>query len=785
MPIQPNAQFVERASIGYLVFKQKKKVSSAAQRRPESRSKRRASRPIAKPLPAVNLIGTRKAIASVNKVSVMSALSVFNQLSTPQIEFFTNLPPHLESITHSLSGLIPTPIDQPQFSKVILNLSAAVLSFSDHEPHLRELGKELIQQCRELAAFAQGESQFDRTAFAQIEGRIGDYPAWALCMRLAPSQLGISVPLGAEVWLALLEGRQLRKDYVSHLRRDLELLPAPDTPCDINSDDLMSLEFGKRWQKTFEQIRKRLSQKLACDPATTSSTKTLISAPADEHLRHILGAKASTTAKKRSAVSTRHTLTSEQFRVYEADLQRRLGARQTGSLCEALSILTGLYAHGVMGLSIGRGPLTGEILVLDIEGGYLYVALDVILKRKMSSSQMPSIYAPSEENYRVPLPREVLAPLEELLARWRAEPGSQEFRCRLVDILPQADRDHRPANGQSAIEDEDTYAPGFEPTLARARNTVANEAVAAGLSRLHLACARLEFGQVSKARPWYVRVQATEFETQWRAFLEGMGWTFATTAEAVDHAFGSPYVVTDKALLDIWNFYQDRVNAIPKGNNMGAERLRLFHNAFADQTAAALSFLLGLRASTHYNLSAAALSGGVDFTHIDDKGTSTLGTRVGIVCKFACAVLANWVAHCESLLARYAHDRVFSSGSSGRSIISRLQHIVEGQDVGLLFKIFPDGIRNVSSQSTWGGLPPALRCEANAGRHYWATHLHARGCSDNAVDVFLRHINTGTSPTSAYSTQSIEALVSQVASFQDRKLAELGLTLPVGLRAAR
>lgn len=715
----------------------------------------------------------------------MSTLGIFNQVSTPQIEFFAKLPSHLESIAQSFIGLLPTPIDQPQFSKVVLNLSTAMLSFGDQEPHLAESDKELIQQCRELAAFAQRESKFDQTAFGQIEGRVGDYSAWALCMRLAPSQLGISVPLGAEVWLALLEGRQLRKDFVGHLRRDLELLPAPDSPCDINSDDLTSLEFGKRWHKTFEQIRRRLSKKLAVDLAAARTSNTLISAPADEHLRHILGAKAGTTAKKRSAVPTRHTLTSEQFQVYQADLRGRLRARQTGSLCEALSILTGLYSHGVMGLAIARGPLTDEILVLDIEGGYLYVAFDAILKRKMSKSQMPSIYAPSEENYRVPLPREVLAPLEELLARWRAEPGSQEFRCRLVDILPQADRDHRPVNGQSAIADADTYAPGFEPTLARARNTVANEAVAAGLSRLHLACARLDFGQVSKARPWYVRVQASEFEMQWREFMEGLGWTFETPAEAGDHAFGSPYVLTDKALLDIWNFYQDRVNAIPKGNNMGVERLRVFHNAFADQTAAALSFLLGLRASTHYTLSAAALSGGVDFTHIDDKGTSSFGTRVGVVCKFASSVLANWVAHCASLMTRYAHDRVFSAGSSGREIISRLQHIVEGHDVGLLFKIFPDGIRNVSSQSTWGSLPPVLRCEANAGRHYWATYLHMQGCPDDAVDVFLRHINSGTSPTSAYSIHSLEALVSRIASFQDQKLAELGLTPPVGLRAAR
>ncbi len=715
----------------------------------------------------------------------MSATATLGTVPTPQTEFFSEIPDHLGPFAHSILGLIPTPVDQPRLSKVIMNLASAILSFVDVEPHLGKMDELLIQNCRELVAFAKYKCEFDQTAFGQIEGRLGEYPEWALCMLLDPVQREIASPLGAEVWLALMEHRKLRTGYVRFLRQDLDKLPTPDARAETLASDLVAMAFGKYWQRPFERTRKRLSKKLASKANEPWVVKTWFSAPADAHLRHILGTKGSTTAKERAAVPTRHTATSDQFELYGAELRARLKSRKTGASCEALSMLAGLYPRDVMSLALADGPLPGEVLVLDLHGGFLHVMLREILKRKTPRQHLPNIYEPTQDHYRVPLPLEVTEPLSNLLAQCQAEPTGPDFRLRLIDILPQLDRDHQTANGLSAIESDDASAPGLEPTVARLRNTLPIEAVNSGVSRLHLTFARLEFGMVSKARPWYVRVQSGPFEAQWKEFLKGQGWTFSSAEEDTGGAFGSPYVLTDDRLKSIWDFFKDRVKDIPKGNNMSFERLRLFHNAYADQTAASLSFLMGLRETTHYDMSARAFSGAVDFTHIDDKGTSSLGSRLGVVCLFASATLANWQAHCDSLLARLTRDRVFSATSQGREIIMRLHGIVEGQDVGLLFKIAPNGIRVVSSQSTWGSLPPALRCEANAGRHYWATALHEEGYEDAALDLFLRHINAGTSPTSAYNNQPIAATVRRIASLQDSKLASLGLTPPVGLRAAR
>lgn len=715
----------------------------------------------------------------------MSVPATLQIVPTPQTDFFAEIPHQLRSFAHEIIGLIPTPADQPRFSMVILNLCSAVLKFAEEEPHLGNADEQLIQQCRELIAFANRKCELDQTAFGQIEGRLGEYPEWALCMQLDPVQLGISVPLGAEVWLSILERRKLRKDYVSHLRRDLDKLPTPGALTEARASDLTAMGFGKYWQRTFESIRNRLSKKLATKAAQPLQIKTPLSAPADEHLRHILGVKGNTTAKKRAALLTRNNLTSEQFKHYSVDLRGRLRSRQTGALCEALSMLTGLYPRGVMGLALADGPQAGEVLVIDVKGGYLLVTLSAILNRKTLKQDLPTIYESTQDHYRVPMPMEVLEPLRDLLAHGDARHAGPDFRLRLIDILPQPDRDYQAAHGESAIENPGVSAPGSVPTAARARNTLANEAIHAGVPRLHLAFARLDFGMVSKARPWYVRVQARPFEEQWMEFLEAQGWTVTSTVECAGGAFGSPYVLTDAALKLLWAFYQGRVDAIPKGNHMGIERLRLFHNAYVDQTAAILSWLMGLRETTHYDLSAQSLSGAVDFTHIDDKGTSALGSRLGVVCEFAASTLSNWQAHCESLLARLTRDRVFSATTQGRHIIKRLHGIVEGQDVGLLFKIAPNGIRVVSSKSTWGCLPPVLRCEANSGRHYWSTALHVAGYEEAAIDVFLRHINAGTSPTSAFSNQSIANIVRTISARQDSKLADLGFTPPVGLRVAR
>ena len=85
-------------------------------------------------------------------------------------------------------------------------------------------------------------------------------------------------------------------------------------------------------------------------------------------------------------------------------------------------MLTGLYPRDVMSLALADGPLPGEVLVLDLHGGFLHVMLREILKRKTPRQHLPKIYEPTQDHYRVPLPLEVTEPLRNLLAQCQAEP---------------------------------------------------------------------------------------------------------------------------------------------------------------------------------------------------------------------------------------------------------------------------------------------------------------------------------------------------------------------------
>jgi len=548
---------------------------------------------------------------------------------------------------------------------------------------------------------------------------------------------------------------------------------------------MQALGFGKQWSRALSGKVKRLQAIVTSRNGSRAFHRPELSEVGDEHKAHLLGTALNADVKDRTGVRNHRQLTREQMVEYQADLRRRLEEAAPGAVVEAMCLFTGMNERGVTTLALGNEALPGEVLTLDLERGGLHVALNHLVERRRLELDHGQIYQPSKQSYFIPWPMNLIAALQTMATGAAESVADWQPVIRLVDILPQAERDHQLQAGVSAISEQTLPAHGLTPTSARARNTFPTQGRDYGMKSTNRSLAFLRLDLVGRARPWYVCLESKDFAAEWCRFLSSEGWVTNEAAIASAYAFGSPYLLKDHALQAIWACYVDRVEELPKGRRMSLATAIDIHNAYADFTAMALSFLLGLRPSVQYELTAdTARPDAVLLTLTDKSDPSKSGSRFAALTSIVRGLLADWYAHCDALLGRYQRDPQTSKTTVGKEVLLHLMRVGQHAHVPVLFRIYKNGIRPANSKTTWNVLPPMLRCEENVGRHYWATHLHRAGCSDKVLDFFLRHTVAGNSPTSAYGNTTLAQLMQEVEAVQSNHIARLGLQMATGLRRA-
>lgn len=716
----------------------------------------------------------------------MSHPNFLKNTLSPQDELFLGMPEALAPLAWDLLGLLPVPPEQPRIANVIFTLCSSLIAFSQAHPFYATANPEQIKAAHLLAEFAKPKMHGDSTPLVQLIGRSTKYVEWVLCTELSPGQLEIAIPLGIEVALALTEQRQLRDHLIRHLRRDLELVPRNGAKNAQSKADLAAQDFGNRWRTTINNGERALAMRYA--PALEAANPgQSLSEMAKEHLGHITGKALNGTAKARAGISNHREASLAQMLAYGRELRDRLSRSQVGAITEGISLFTGLDRRGVLGLAFGNGPQSGEILTIDLDRGGLHVAFDRLLDRKTTASVAAPLYEPTQSTYFVVWPNELLDALKILHTQHASSSVAcardEQCALRLVDVLSQADRDHVADPGASALTVVPADAHGFIPTVARLRNALPTLAMDAKVPRAYVAYARLDFQRVGRARPWYIHSEQTDFTLRWRAFLGALGWSTREQPTAQPEAFGSPFVLCDNALQEVWSIAERRVTHHDKGPNMTLKSCESLHNAYAVFVCMALSFLLGLRECVQYDLFADTFTPDVEVVPFNDKNDpGKSGDRYAILNRLVRSLLADWTAHCAALLRRYLGHPVASLTRRDAEVISHLQSVVHQEHVHLLFRIAPRGVVLIGSAKVWDELPALQRCVPNAGRHYWATHFHKNGCSDAALNLFMRHMTAGDSPTSSVTAASLGKLAREICTLQERQIRNLKLAFPNGLR---
>jgi len=260
----------------------------------------------------------------------VSDLGSLRVILTPQDQFFLGLElePDLTELAKQIIGCIEVPGDQPRFSLVINCLSRSLIAFSKRYQFYGEVTTRQTDLAFRLASYAKDQSRLDATPLIHMNGRLGTTGAWAFCMELDPESIELPIALGAELALAMAEGRRLQRHFLDHLRRDLGKVPKPGFENAQTTADMQALGFGKQWSRAMSGKVKRLQAIVTSRDGGRAPHRPELSVVGDEHKAHLLGTALNADVKDRTGVRNHRQLTREQMAEYQAD-QRMPSGRPT------------------------------------------------------------------------------------------------------------------------------------------------------------------------------------------------------------------------------------------------------------------------------------------------------------------------------------------------------------------------------------------------------------------------------------------------------------------------
>jgi hypothetical protein len=689
----------------------------------------------------------------------------------PIAQLFSATHPEQQNLLRRLLGTIPTPADAPNAPRVIARVGRAISAYRQTLAHLRQPHAELFRQVELLTQAIAPLCKKDITPATQLVGRQKEYPVWRFLLLADEAHQRLLIAAGAEIIYALLHLQLCSNRFFGGALRDLNKLSRPGAREPLDEEALATLHFGAGWVGHFMRVDRTL-RKLMLQPTPPGSDLFEGAARAHQRLRDsIVQHAAFPQQKHRAGVSNHRHLPPSQLRAVLCAVRQRTAEGDCSAIDEALQILTGLPSDVVLQIPMRRRPPGNDWCAhLDLAEGVLLLNLDSIFpSRRRPPLTSLDIFEPASAEVRSPLPDFLHRALQ---IRLNTEPHA---RC-VGDLL----------NWPSASGERSNLLPDqptrILPSIARARASLAIDAIGTGVPRSIAAAMCWDFGLIPTARPYYLRLDHSVIHLHWCGYLEAVGWNISTAAQEYLQAFGAHCVLSKSGTRRVFEHFVHQVQALAPGRNCRLEKAIRHHNAYARYVGAVLSFCSGLRGRNVYDINAHTWQPGHVIALLNDKRHSRLDfERPVALSNFSRLILRDWFAHCAALKGRIVRA---TEASNWQSVIQQLAAIEHHQNVPLVFLVNDNHPCPIGHAEVWNSLPPALATPANAGRSFWASKLQECGCSSFLIDIFMRHAAHGLESESSSRSLPLDDALQELILVQDAVISEIGMPYVYGLRSA-
>lgn len=681
------------------------------------------------------------------------------------------LPSNCLSTFELMIGLLPIPSDQPECANAISNLAECLTEYADGIAHCRPEFQALVTDAKFIAESARLHRHDVEGIHPkiQMEGRLSQFPAWALLTQLTEEQVPLRIALGAEIARALIERSQVKDQYCIQLRKGALQYGRPPLGTFPSMEDLGTQSFGKGWLGRFKKIDRQVRRRVEiCDPEGPPRPDHTQPKSRLDILARLRWRFEYPDPKHRQGTLDDSHLTTPQFSRATLNIRGRVEASAPVGVLQAICTLVRItpdLAHGLPLVSVSA-PL--KILGLDIGRGALILDLRALFPDGRRPTDLTAaLFHTSTDLLTIPLPTFLSAELKRRLAQHRGA-------IVLGDLVDWVHVDHT----APLTVDEDAK---LRSSLARASKSTAAMVIEAGGDRLLASAISWDFSLIGSARMYYARLTKQEIFDGCTNLFRMAGWGEPAMDSGSIEDIGSKCVLTDESLSKIFRELSNACRKSWPGRRSKLSTLLEHHRHFTIFNVALVSFTLGLREASAYHLLSRDFLHEQELVTVHDKqGGDQLMAQPSKINQLVRQQIRQYLAHCTALLARL----LALDDPAAESMIEALRGILGGTGPLFVVRGPRGGIRAAGSANTWGVFPTSIRVPANVGRHFWQNKLREKGLASRDVDRFMRHRVVGLENNTNSQLSIAHSSFNRIEQVQLSVLADLGIEVISGLRKA-
>lgn len=651
-----------------------------------------------------------------------------------------NLDQHVTATVLTLCSLLASPPERPRLQSVV-SVSLKCLTRFHSVGGVLPTEVTSFVSCLGQAAAQLAQTPEEATPF-YLAGREKQFQAWHNLIKMPTDGCeSLEMAIGAELSMACAVQREFRPRIAATVREVLvEHMKGDPVAAALQAkalaDRLMTESIRVLSRSVDTQSRKSV---LFCSRVTA----------------HLIGQFDPAHLTSRQAAGSIRSLMPAETRRIASELRSKAEAGDILSAAEITAYCSGLPWDITLDTPIFSPSLEDWLALIDLDKGEIHIDLATALPQMARA--LPG-HTPASSVVVRPLPNFLARLLRSLVA------SNPEATC-LRDLIP-----HAAPTSRHRLE-ATNRALGV--SVARFVNSRGPVALELGMDRTIAALATVDFTLIGKAKLHYLTVDRTDLWHATSAIYRGLAWgepSSSSTASGL--AVGARVTPEEQLVRQIDLIFCQEARDRKPGRRYTEATLLAGANAYAKVCALRATFFWAARGASTYQIMANELTSTSPFGRLQDKASGPYPGETPLPIP---VVLARQVEYWRLHLAALDRRLEKLSWPTTHPVRVYISQVLSCKEVPLFFLVDDGKIKPIGSKNLFESLPPDLKINKDAFRHFVPNRLRKLGVPSTFVDAYVRHHSEGIALSSASCSVIQIQWLSAVAHGLDRLAVELNI----------
>lgn len=476
---------------------------------------------------------------------------------------------------------------------------------------------------------------------------------------------------------------------------------------------------------------------------------------------HLVGQMDPAHLTSRQAAGSIRSLTPAETRRIAGELRSRAEAGDSLSAAAITAFCTGLPWDLALDTPFSSLASQDWLALIDLEKGEIH--LDLATALPQMAKALPG-HTPASSVIVRPLPNFLARLLKTMVA------SNIEATC-LRDLIP-----HEAPSSRHRLDATDR---ALGVSVARFVNSRGPIALELGMDRTIAALATADLTLVGKAKIHYLTVDRTDLWNATSSIYRELAWGEPSSSSTPSGlAIGARVTPEEQLIRRIDLIFCQEARDRTPGRRYTESTLLAGANAYAKVCALRATFFWAARGASSYPIMANELTSTNPFGRLQDKASGPYPGETPLPVPIALArQVEYWRLHLAALNRRLEK----LSWPTTHPVRIYISQVLSQKAVPLFFLVHDGKIKTLGSKSLFASLPPDIKINKDAFRHFVPNRLRKSGVPSTFVDAYVRHHVEGIVLSSASCSVSQIQWLTAVANGLDQLAVELNIRPIPGL----